>query len=160
MQRIVQVVDDLHEFDLDQYDYGRYLYLPQRPVTAVSSVAIGATAVTDYLLGKGRGRLWRAYGWRSTLIRYASQPSTVTVVYTHGYAAGDQRLQLARGAVLGIAKGAYTNIGGVTSEKIDDYSVVYEAMATRMEAAPFLRAALLKQYGRPVGSVRLTTAAA
>lgn len=158
-QRIVQVIDDTVEFDLDGYDYGRYLDLPERPVTAVTSVLIGATAVTNYVLGKGRSRLWRACGWRSGLTAYLDEPSTATVTYTHGYPVGHQKRQLGRSAVLGLAKGVYSNAGGVTSEKIDDYAVVYEAMSARMEASPFLAAALKKQYGRPVGSLRLIAAA-
>lgn len=153
-QRIVEVVDDQVTLDLDGMDHGMYLDLPQRPVTAVKSVLVGSTAVSDYSLS--RGRLWRASGWRSTLLGYPlSQPSGVTVTYTHGYAAGDQRLQLARSAVLALAAGAYMNPSGTLREQIDDYSVQYEAMAARMEASAFLVGRLRAQYGRPLRSARL-----
>lgn len=154
-QRIVEVEDDEAELDLDGYDGGRYLVLPERPVTAVDSVLIGATAVTDYSLEASRSRLWRADGWRSTLVAYVDQPSTVTVTYTHGYPAGHQKLQLARSAVLSLAMVPAANPGGATAERIDDYSVQFDAMMARMDAAPFLVGALRRQYGRPVGSVRL-----
>jgi hypothetical protein len=154
-QRIVQVVNDTVTLDLDGYDGGVYLRLPERPVTAVGAVLIGATAVTDFSTQLRRAQLWRANGWRSTLVAYFDQPSTVTVTYTHGYAAGHQRLQLARSAVLGLARGAYSNPSGAVREAIDDYQVAYEAMAAQVEASPFLVAALKKQYSRPPGSVPL-----
>lgn len=157
-QRIIRVVDDVVVLDLDEYDSGTRLFLPERPVVSVASVLIGATAVTDYTVAARRSTLWRALGWRSTLLFYPDQPSTVTVTYTHGYAAGDQKLQLARQAVLSLATGAYSNPTGATSEKIDDYAVAYEAMAARMAASPYLSTSLKRQYGRTAGSARLIAA--
>jgi hypothetical protein len=154
-QRLVQVLNDVVVLDRDHYDCGPWLDLPQRPVTAVSSVVVGATAVTDHTVQLGRGRLYRAYGWRSaTLFGYAT-PSTVTVTYSHGFATGDRRLQLARSAVLALASVAYENPNGATSEQIDDYAVRYEAAGARMEASPSLAMALRRQYGRPSNSVQL-----
>jgi hypothetical protein len=157
-QRIVQVVGDVQILDLDEYDGGLWLNLPERPVTAVTAVLIGATPLvtpTDYTVQLSRGRLWRSSGWRSTLLAYYEQPSTVTVTNTHGYPTGHQKLQLARSAVLALCKGAYTNPSGAVRMSIDDYSEAYEAMAAQMEASEFLTAALRRQYGRPVGSVPL-----
>lgn len=154
-QRIIQVANETVVLDLDGYDGGLYLNLPERPVTAVGAVLIGSTAVTDFSTQLSRGRLWRSYGWRSTLVAYFDQPSTVSVTYTHGYAAGHQKLQLARHAVLGLAKGPYANPSGASREAIDDYQVAYEQMAAQMEASPFLVAALKRQYGRLPGSVPL-----
>ena len=154
-QRIVQVVDDTVTLDLDRHDYSRSLHLPERPVTAVGAVLVGATAVTDFTAQLRRGTLYRACGWRSATLPTWSTPSTVTVTYTHGYATGDQRLQLARAATLTLAMLAYENPTGATSEQIDDYAVRYEAAAARMEASPALKAALRRQYGRPAGSVQL-----
>lgn len=158
-QRIVQVTETV-VLDLDGFDGAVYLPLPERPVTAVASASIGATAVTDFSAQLRKASLWRASGWRSTLVSYADQPSTVTVTYTHGYPAGHQRLQLARSAVLSLAMGAYTNPSGATREQIDDYSVMFEAMSARMEASKFLTEALKRQYGLPPGSVRLVAASA
>lgn len=155
-QRIVQVVDDVVTLDLDQHDASRYLLLPQRPVTAVSAVLIGSTPASLWTPQLSRGRLWRRDGWRTPLLAYPrSQPSTVTVTYTHGYAPGDQRLQLARSAVLSLAAGGASGALGVVREQVDDYSVQYEAMAARMEASPFLVERLRGQYGRPARSARL-----
>jgi len=154
-QRIVEVTETV-VLDLDGFDGGVYLPLPQRPVTAVTSVLIGATPITDYTPQFSRGRLWRAFGWRSLLIAYYNQPSTVTLNETHGYPAGHQKLQLGRHAVLSLARGAYSNPSGATREAIDDYSVQFEAMSAQAEASPFLVAALKRQYGLPPGSVRLS----
>jgi hypothetical protein len=159
-QRIVQVVNDLQVLDLDEYDGGNYLVLPERPVTAVGTVLIGSTAVTDFSTQLSRARLWRAYGWRSVLINYYGQPSTATVTYTHGYPAGSQKLQLARKAVLSLARGAYANPGSASREQIDDYAVQYEVMQAEMDASPFLVGALKRQYSRPVGSAVLVKGSA
>jgi hypothetical protein len=154
-QRIVQVVNDTVTLDLDRYDGGTWLDLPEGPVTAVGAVLVGATAVTDFTTQLRRGRLYRAYGWRSATLPHWNAPSTVTVTYTHGYAAGDPRLQFARSATLALAAAAYGNPGGATREQIDDYTVQYEAAAARMEAAPSLAEALRRQYGRTSRSVLL-----
>lgn len=154
-QRIVEVVDDEVTLDLDDWDGGLHLYLPERPVTAVAAVKIGATTVTDFSTSLRRGSLWRAGGWRSTLVAYSDQPSTVWVKYTHGYQVGDQRLQLARRTVLGMAGPYYPNPTSATQVAIDDYRAVFEAMTTQMESSPFLQQLLRKQYGRPSGSVVL-----
>lgn len=159
-QRIVQVVGDVVVLDLDLCDNSVWLDLPQRPVTAVTTVLVGTTPVagTDYTAQLSRGRLWRRTGWRLATTGSWLAPSTVTVTYTHGYAAGDQRLQIARQAVLTLAGSAYTNPSGATREQIDDYQVAYEAMSARMEASPGLQSLLRHRYGRPNGSVRLVKA--
>lgn len=157
-QRIIQVVDDTVTLDLDDHDGGTWLTLPERPVTAVTAVAIGATALTSpvgYTAQLSRSRLWRSYGWRSTLINYYNQPSTVTVTYTHGYPVGHQKLQLGRAAVLGIVKAAYSNPAGATRITIDDYTEAYDVISAAMDASPSLQGRLQRQYGRPVGSVAL-----
>lgn len=157
-QRLVQVVDDTVVLDLGDYDSGSRLALPERPVTAVSAVLIGATPVTDFVAELSRGRLYRSAGWRSASTPYAGGPSTVTVTYTHGFPVGDQRLQLARVAVLSLAAAAYSNPSGVSREQIDDYAVAYEGAAAQMQAPPALVAMLRKRYGRPARSVRLVKA--
>lgn len=154
-QRIVRVGADAITLDLDEFNSGPDLFLPELPVVSVASVAIGATTVTDYTAQVSRGRLWRAYGWRSVLVGYYGQPSTVTVTYTHGYAAGDQKLQLGRGAVLGLIRQAVANPTGATSFRIDDYAATYERMAAFLEASPSLLRLLRAQYKRPVRSIRL-----
>lgn len=154
-QRIVQVVSDTTTI---MGLTSQWLALPQIPVTAVISVTLDGTALTAVAPGgavtgyrRVGNKLWRTAGWQT----YVDEPSEVVVVNTHGYAAGSQDLQLGRGGVLSIAKLAYTNVGGVKSEKIDDYAVVYEAAASAMEASPNLRAALKRKYGRRAGLVRI-----
>lgn len=164
-QRILEVVDDEAVIDLDLLDGGPYLDLPERPVTSVDSAQVGDAAVTDYTPQLSRGRLWRAYGWRSATLPYWSAPSTVTVVYTHGYPVGHQKLQLARGVVLDLAKTGYNAAAGsgpVVREQIDDHSVQYAEMTASIEGAldpdgPLARA-LRRLYGRPGRSVRLVKA--
>lgn len=169
-QRIVQVVGDV--LTMGCYS-DSWLDLPQIPVTAVASVVLDGvtlTANTDYkLIGN---RIWRRYGWQANLgypwdwsYSWAhatippgypvQEPSTVVVTCTHGYAAGSQDLQLARSAVLSLARSGYSNPSGASSESIDDYSVTFDAMVAQMDAAPHLKAALNKKYGRRVGLVRI-----
>lgn len=165
-QRIVQVVNDTVVLDIDVQDHGFWLDLPEGPVTAVGAVLIGTLTVTDFTVQLSRGRLWRRYGWLSATRPYWPMPSTVTVTYSHGYASGDQKLQLARGIVLEVAKTAYStasNSGAVVSEKIDDYAVTYAQMAASIESAitpgGALATALRRQYGRRGrGSVRMLAA--
>jgi hypothetical protein len=134
---------------------GSWLALPQLPVTAVASVTLDGDAVTagttTGTYRKVGSRLWRDVGWAPDI--YA--PSEAAVVCTHGYPAGDQRLQLGRGAVLGLAKSQYPNPSGATRITIDDYTEVYDAMTARLEASASLKAAIRRQYGRPAGLVRI-----
>lgn len=175
-QRLIQVADDV---EVIQGTTDAWLALPQRPVTAVSSVVLDTgdtvtlgTGSADYkLIGN---RLWSRAGWQTDFGFWFSQPylgrilpgwsdgvwdsqtpGLVTITYTHGLLSTDWRYQLARSATLGIAKGIVVNANGLTSERIDDYSVAYEAAATRMEASPALRSALQRQYGRRAGLVRI-----
>src|SRR5690606_8319458 len=145
-QRLVQVIDDTATL-LGSAE--SWLDLPQRPVSAVASVELDGQPVTDWRLFGSR--LWRWAGWAAS----AYEPSTVEVVYTHGYAPDAQELQLARGAVLSIIRDWYDNPSGVVTVRIDDYSETYSAMASRLEASPHLRAALRRQYGRAGGLVRI-----
>lgn len=148
-QRLVQVVDDQAVIYLDQYDTNHYLELPESPVTAVSAVMVGATPVTDWTPDLSRGRLYRLWGWRARYVYPAWAPTTVTVTYTHGYAPGDRRLQLARSLTLVLAGAAYSNPIGATREQIDDYAVQYADTATaRLDSMPGALAALRRQYGR------------
>lgn len=154
-QRIVEVTDDTVTLDAAEAHGGRYLLLPEQPVTSVSAVSIAGNAVTDYTAQYGRARLWRAYGWR-LLNAYPGQPSTITVTYTHGYPAGHQRLQLARSAVLALIRGVYGNPLGATQIQIDDFNATFTNLSVQMDASPFLAQALRRQYGRPPGAAVLT----
>jgi hypothetical protein len=137
----------------------QWLDMPQIPVTAIGTVTLDGTTITAGTAGSAvttyrrvGNKLWRGAGWQT----YWGEPSEVVIGgVTHGYAAASQNLQLARGAVIGLARMAYTNASGVTSEKIDDYAVVYEKVSAAMESSPHLRAALSKAYGRRSGLVAL-----
>ena len=147
-QRILQVVGDVLTIVGSPR---QWLNLPRIPVTAVASVTLDGTTLTAGTAGSAAttyrrvgNKLWRGAGWHT----YWYEPSAVVITHTHGYAAGSQDLQLARGAVIGLAKMAYSNPSGVVSEKIDDYAVAYEKAAAAMDASPHLRASLHKKYGR------------
>lgn len=148
-QRLIQVVDDPFTVYVDEYDTGRWLELPELPVTAASGFMIGATAVTDVTLDASRGRLYRPCGWRSLLVYPLSAPNTASGVYTHGYAVGDRELEMARAAALVLAAAAYGNPGNAVREQIDDYAVQYADTANaRLDAMPSLVTALRRKYGR------------
>lgn len=155
-QRILQVVDDEVSLYLDVHDDPYWLLLPQQPVTAVSSVVVNGSTVSDWYPQYNRSRLFRNTGWRSGA--YGGQPIEATVTYTHGYPDGDQRLQLARQATLMLASQGYTNPTGALNEQVGDVSMQYAEMSTRMETSPALMQALRKQYGRGGNSVRLINA--
>ena len=153
-QRIVEVLGDT-AYLIGTTD--SVLELPQRPVTAVTSVLLDGQPVTE---GTGTGqwrrpgngsRLWRDCGWASV----CGEPSTVTVVNDHGYPSGHQGLQLGRNAVLGLIRGVYDNPEGKTRVQIDDYAAAFERLAAALEASPNIRAALRRQYGSGGRMVRL-----
>lgn len=149
-QRIVQVVDDVVTF---MGSTSSWLDLPQIPVTAVSSVTLdGSSVAAGELTGGGNyrligNRLWRGDGWQIN----RGVPSEAIVTLTHGYPAADQRLQLARAAVIGLAKSAYSNPTAAIRITIDDYTEAYDAMSVVMDASKSLKAALRRQYGRRGG---------
>lgn len=149
-QRLLYVEDDEVELFGDMRGW---LMLPQRPVQNVTAVSIDdgdpLAAGTDYKVFGSR--LWLASGWWAG----TGVPATVNVTYSHGYPAGDQGLQLARAAVLGLIRGVYGNPNGATAVRIDDYSASYDKLAAQMDASEHLQVALRRQYGRPAGMVRL-----
>lgn len=165
-QRIVQVVNDSVPVFAPA---GRWLELPQRPVTAVSSVTLpdGTVLAAGTASGNYRrlqSRLWRDVGWRKQFVSFGGWPygcdptegpTEITVVCTHGWATGSQELQLARGCVLSLAKGVYDNPTAATREQIDDYQVAYAAASAAMEASPSMKTSLRRQYGKRAGMVRI-----
>lgn len=139
-QRIVQVTNTDVLIDVsDPCDL--YLALPQLPVQSVSSVAIDGTVITDWALR--RQMLWRAGGW----MRSYSPPSQVTATWVSGYQSDSQFLQLAREMTLSLAKQAYGNPGGATSEAVDDYRVTYAEADARMQMSDYMTAAIADAYG-------------
>jgi hypothetical protein len=156
LQRILEVVGDTL---LIPAPSGSWLELPQRPVTAVTSVTLADGTVVAEGTASGtyrriQNRLWRDIGW-SPESYLCGEPSEVTVVCTHGYPDGRQELQLARGSVLSLARLPFSNPTGASSEQIDDYRVAYERASAALEASPSLRRALGRQYGRRAAMVRV-----
>jgi hypothetical protein len=165
-QRILQVVGDTAAIRAPQ---GQWLELPQRPVTAVTSVTLadGTVVTAGTTTGTYRRlqhRLWRDTGWakyspwayvQPFYYGLCDGPGEVTVVYTHGYAAGSQELQLARGFVLTLARAVFTNPDGASKEQIDDYQVAYDRAAAALEASPYLQKSLRRQYGKRAGMVHV-----
>jgi hypothetical protein len=152
-QRIVEVLNDTVEL---LGTTASWLDLPQLPVNSVASVVVDGSAITEGTASgcwrrPGTSRLWRDTGWATT----PGEPSSVVVVYSHGYADGAQELQFARSAVLGVLRAVYGNPTGATRITIDDYSEAYEALASRMEASPHLQRALARKYGRSAGLVKI-----
>lgn len=151
-QRIVLVTDDAVTV------YGgtdQVLMLPERPIVSVASVTYNGTLLTQ---GTASGTwrlaadgLWRDCGWS----KYCDGPVSTAVVYTHGYGLTDQKLQLARGVTLSIARGLFTNPDGAVREQIDDYAIAYAEAEAAMDAAPGLAARLRKQFGLKAGMVRV-----
>jgi hypothetical protein len=151
-QRLVLVEDD--PFELFSYS-GPWFTLPERPVVDITSLTIDdgdeLVAGTDYKRPARSATLWRRCGWAAC--QY--EPSIVAGVYSHGYAVGDQKLQFARRAVLGIAGLALNAPPGLESESIDDYRVQYAAaVAWAMEKSPYLAKALQRTYGARAALVR------
>lgn len=148
-QRIVEVADD--EVTLLGVP-GSWFELPQRPVQSVASLSLDGEALTEGEDYKRYGhRLWRSCGWQTKPL----EPPTLETVYTHGYPANDQGLQLGRGAVLSLIRGVYGNPEGAIQVRIDDYAASYAKFSAALEATEYLQRALRRQYGRPAGMVRL-----
>lgn len=126
------------------YGYQSRLFLPELPVTAVTSVTVAGTLytpVTDYHVDLATGsirfltRTWWSY----------YPPTTAVVVYSHGYAAGTSGLAVAQGATLALATGALQSAGAdVKSESIGNYSVTYDLVSSVLwsEESAGLRASL------------------
>jgi hypothetical protein len=144
-RRIVRVVDDSEEV------WGgtdRVLRLKNAPIVTVTSVTYNGSALTQGTASgtwrRAKYGIWRDLGWTEV----CSEPLPTTVVYTHGYLAGTQDIQLARGACWGLARGLFENPSGVViREQIDDYSVAYAEAQAALDAKPSLKALLRKQYG-------------
>lgn len=127
--------------DVDICEFGPWLPLPQMPVRSVASVLIDGVAATDWYLR--RQQLWRLNGWNTN----SSAPTQVTATFTHGYLAGAQALEPARGMVFGLAGPASDNPTGAASEQIDDYRISYAEADARMQVTDGMRDQLRATYG-------------
>lgn len=148
-QRLVTVLDDEITL-LGTTD--SWLDLPERPVVEVSEITVDGTELTEGTdFHRFGARLFRTCGWAE----YALKPSTIVLTYSHGYGAEDPGLVPAKTAVLMLAASAAKASGGITSESIDDYQVVYDRMASQMQAADGVVKMLRQQYGRRAGVARI-----
>lgn len=116
-------------------NWGSVLVLPERPVTAITSVTITSTSLTvnsDYVWDGG-DRLYRGsrefvYGDEPDPIvmrhelHWGGPSAQVTVVYTHGWASGDAHLDVPKGICLEMAARAMHTTPGVKQESIGQYS--------------------------------------
>jgi hypothetical protein len=133
-------------------DPGQWLDLPQRPVTAVTSVKIDGAVVTDFkVFGT---RLWRRCGWETT----CGEPSAVEVVYSHGYEAWDDKLGYASGITLTLAAKLYSNVVGAVGMSIDDFTLQFTQTSTSDLAGtipPNVVKSLRYEYGSHAGLVKI-----
>lgn len=133
-------------------DPGAWLELPQRPVTAVTSVKVDGATVTDYK--RFGNRLWRGCGWEAT----CGEPSAIEVVYSHGLESWDNRLEYAASITLTLAAKLFTNVVGATGMSIDDFSLQFTQTSTSDLAGtipPNVVKALRYEYGSRAGLVRV-----
>lgn len=161
-QRLVQVTDDVITRPGGS---GRFLTLPERPVTAVTAVTIDGIPIaagTGYVAYLPKAQLWRVWGWRSLgPTSWTGLPfAAVQVTYSHGYAAGDQKLEKARSCVFALCAQAYANPTGASTLAIDDYRESYTrpGSTAAMQLADTQQAELRRYYGTTAGSVRLVRA--
>jgi hypothetical protein len=102
-------------------DLEGHLWLPQRPVTAVTSVTVMGTTLGPTAYGWARdGLLAHSYWSGNAQVPWTLYPATV--VYSHGYTElpGDVRLATAELVATSMA-----NPSGIVSESLGVYSVRY-----------------------------------
>lgn len=146
-QWISQVVDDVWITDAP---VSRIVWLPERPVSAVTSVLLDGVAVTDWVL-RG-GRLRRSVPWSD-----GTSDVELEVVYTHGYPVGDEKLDLAKSACLAMAAERRSNPNGYKSEKIDDYARSFSDGGTADQWDRVAKA-LCRQYSKRPRTGSVSTA--
>ncbi|MGH3933644.1 MAG: hypothetical protein ACRDS1_01445 [Pseudonocardiaceae bacterium] len=131
---------------------GRWLALPGLPVTAVAAVELDSEAITDWRLRSHA--LWRPDGWQAV----HGEPSEVTVTYTHGLPEVpadivDLVCRLATAALVAWRAnpdGSGLAASNIQSERIGDYSVVYNQQGVRlteMELPERIREQLAARFG-------------
>lgn len=131
-------------------DAGRWLTLPGPPISAVASVKLDGTVITDWRLRSHR--LWRAAGWTG-----CDGPSEAEVVQTHGLATVpadivDLVCRMVAAALVSYRSedgGTGLAAGSITSERIGDYAVTYgsNGLITEMELPDYLRERLAARFG-------------
>lgn len=166
-QTLLQVLNDTVTLEGTP---GKWLWMPQRPVTAVHSIVFQDGNQQPVLLDPSQytvsaNRIWRGYGWQYATVlmpparvpwwKYLTYPppSLITVVLDHGYAPGDMALEDARTAVFALCAQAYSNPGGSRSVTVDDYTETYSDAFAGMAMTVSMRDELRRRYGVRAGSV-------
>lgn len=139
----------------------RLLRLPGLPVTAVASVKLDGEAITDWVLKRTLGGLWRACGWQA---RVCGEPSEVEVVQTHGLPVVPADLvDLVCRITAAILVAYRAEAGGtglaakdIRAERIGDYQVTYgdDGRLTELELPEYLRERLAARFGGGAAVVR------
>ncbi len=127
--------------------------LPQRPVTAVTSVTIDGTVLTS-----GTDYDWDGLSYMIALDGYtpADDVFTASVVYVAGYASVPADV---KAATLSVGAALYNGAPGVTSESIDDYRVSYETSRGAGGLNEYERS-ILKRYRVRLGNIAPVSAKA
>ena len=140
----------------------RLLRLPGLPVTAVGSILLDGEAVTDWVLKRSLGGLWRACGWQAWA---CGEPSEVTVEdMTHGLAVVPADLVdlvcRITAAILVAYRSSADGTGlaakDIRAERIGDYQVTYgdDGHLTELELPDYLRERLAARFGGGAAVVR------
>lgn len=145
--------------------YEPELWLPQRPVTALTSVTIdGVTLPPSSYQWSRQGRLYRTsydreiLDWR-TWGAWGSSDSAVVVIYDHGYPAADVPDDI----VMIVAEMVVVRISNpeqIRSETVEDYSVSYAIPINSQPLSFGLTDAhrdVLAKFFPPITSVPITT---
>ncbi len=140
---------------IESYDWSWGVQLPQRPVTAVSSVAVNGTT---YVLGTDYA--WNGFSpWiRLSQITRSSasfqDDPVATVTYTAGYATVPDEV---KSVVCAVAGRIYDNPTGLRTYAIDDHSETYAGADDQLAGMALLapEQAILKRYRAAAGSVRV-----
>ncbi|MFD3929537.1 hypothetical protein [Streptomyces sp. NPDC058614] len=129
---------------------GQWLTLPGLPISAVASVELDGTAVTDWRLRSQR--LWRAVGWTG-----CDGPSEVEVTQTHGLPdVPEDIVDLVCRMVAGALKAQRAEEDGtglavevITSERIGDYAVTFggDGRVSEMDLPQYWRERLEARFG-------------
>lgn len=143
--------------------YETELWLPQRPVTAVTSITVdGIATVADTYRWTRHGRLYRTSydreipDWRSWGA-WGTPDAAVVVTYDHGYAEPPDDLAL---VVAEMVATRISNPESLRSESVEDYSVGHTQPATGEPLSFGMTDAhreTIARYAMPITSVPITT---
>lgn len=136
----------------------QWLFLPQRPVVSVSSVAAAGVNLASGFWRLENDALFRYYGWGSRLYFVGTaqpwnQPDTIVVTYTHGYTAVPDDIVR---VVCKLAKAAWVNPNGLREYELGDLRVVQAVETVGEGALDDEDKKILDFYRRPRRSVQLS----